>query len=102
MARLNYVKLLEQWQPKVEPDRRGSTFADLWSRHMLDSAQIYDYLPPGQVLDSGSGAGFPGLVLAIMAREDDGTVPSIWSIRWAQVRVPDRGGQGDRGQGDHP
>ena len=71
MARLEtYVKLLEQWQPKVNLIG-ASTFADLWNRHMLDSAQIYDYLPPGQVLDAGSGAGFPGLVLAIMAREDD-------------------------------
>src|SRR5579871_6628401 len=71
MARLEaYVKLLEQWQPKVNLIG-ASTFADLWNRHMLDSAQIYDYLPPGQVLDAGSGAGFPGMVLAIMAREDD-------------------------------
>lgn len=71
MARLEaYAKLLEQWQPKVNLIG-ASTFADLWNRHMLDSAQIYDYLPPGQILDAGSGAGFPGLVLAIMAREDD-------------------------------
>ena len=71
MARLEtYVKLLEQWQPKVNLIG-ASTFADLWNRHMLDSAQVYDYLPPGQVLDAGSGAGFPGMVLAILAREDD-------------------------------
>jgi 16S rRNA (guanine527-N7)-methyltransferase len=71
MARLEtYVKLLEQWQPKVNLIG-ASTFDDLWNRHMLDSAQIFDYLPPGQVLDAGAGAGFPGLVLAIMAREDD-------------------------------
>jgi 16S rRNA (guanine527-N7)-methyltransferase len=71
MERLEtYAKLLEQWQPKVNLIG-ASTFADLWNRHMLDSAQIYDYLPPGQVLDAGSGAGFPGLVLAIMAKEDD-------------------------------
>ena len=75
VARLQaYAKLLEQWQPKVNLIG-ASTLADLWSRHMLDSAQIFGYLPPGQVLDAGSGAGFPGLVLAIMAREDAGRGP---------------------------
>ncbi|MFQ5468426.1 MAG: 16S rRNA (guanine(527)-N(7))-methyltransferase RsmG, partial [Kiloniellaceae bacterium] len=45
---------------------------DLWRRHMLDSAQLYPLLPPVPggssrvVVDLGSGAGFPGLVLAVM------------------------------------
>jgi 16S rRNA (guanine527-N7)-methyltransferase len=75
MQRLEvYAKLLEQWQPKVNLIG-ASTFPDLWNRHMLDSAQVFSYLPPGQVLDAGSGAGFPGLVLAIMAREDEDRGP---------------------------
>jgi 16S rRNA (guanine527-N7)-methyltransferase len=43
----------------------------LWSRHILDSAQIFDLLP-GRTqswADLGSGGGFPGLVLAILATE---------------------------------
>ncbi|MEO6040739.1 MAG: 16S rRNA (guanine(527)-N(7))-methyltransferase RsmG [Croceibacterium sp.] len=43
----------------------------IWQRHFADSIQLLDYLPPdgGVVLDLGSGAGFPGLPLAI-ARPD--------------------------------
>lgn len=38
----------------------------LWSRHIVNSAAVLDFLPKrGQVLDVGSGAGFPGLVVAI-------------------------------------
>jgi 16S rRNA (guanine527-N7)-methyltransferase len=71
LARMEaYVALLHKWQPRVNLIG-ASTVEDLWNRHMLDSAQLYDYLPPGQVLDAGTGAGFPGLVLAIMAKEDD-------------------------------
>ena len=67
LARLQtYADLLVKWQAKINlvgPD----TVADLWSRHMLDSAQLVSLIPPGaKVADFGSGAGFPGLVLAIM------------------------------------
>jgi 16S rRNA (guanine527-N7)-methyltransferase len=48
-----------------------ATLADMWRRHFLDSAQLFDLLPeapaPLTLLDLGSGAGFPGLVLAVMA-----------------------------------
>ncbi len=103
MARLEaYAKLLEQWQPKVNLVG-ASTFADLWSRHMLDSAQIYDYLPPGQVLDAGSGAGFPGLVLAIMAREDDEHGPfHLVESDGRKCAFLTEVVKRDRGQGDHP
>ena len=62
-----YVDLLVKWQKSlnlVGP----STISDLWRRHMLDSAQLLRFMPPGtrSLLDLGSGAGFPGLVLAIM------------------------------------
>lgn len=42
----------------------------LWSRHLVNSAALLDFIPSrAQVLDVGSGAGFPGLVIAI-ARPD--------------------------------
>ena len=49
-----------------------STLVDLWRRHFLDSAQLVDQLPSGAkvMVDLGSGAGFPGLVLAILLRDD--------------------------------
>jgi 16S rRNA (guanine527-N7)-methyltransferase len=62
-----YADLLVTWNKKINLIG-PSTEADLWHRHMLDSAQLYPLIPPstGVVLDLGSGAGFPGLVLAIM------------------------------------
>ena len=67
LARLQiYADLLVKWQAKINlvgPD----TLADLWNRHMLDSAQIAPLIAPGnKVVDLGSGAGFPGLVLACL------------------------------------
>jgi 16S rRNA (guanine527-N7)-methyltransferase len=62
-----YAELLEKWQKKI--NLVGSnTIADLWNRHMLDSAQLMPLLPRPKctILDFGSGAGFPGLVLAIL------------------------------------
>ena len=44
-----------------------STEGSIWSRHILDSAQLVKYINfnQGSLSDLGSGAGFPGLVLAI-------------------------------------
>ncbi len=44
-----------------------STESSIWSRHILDSAQLVKYInfKEGSLSDLGSGAGFPGLVLAI-------------------------------------
>lgn len=42
----------------------------LWTRHILNSAAVLDYIPrAGSVIDVGSGAGFPGLVVAICRPE---------------------------------
>lgn len=66
-----FVGLLEKWQLAINLVGRGS-FGDVWRRHMLDSAQLAVHLPgpafdPGRRwIDLGSGAGFPGLVLALM------------------------------------
>jgi 16S rRNA (guanine527-N7)-methyltransferase len=45
-----------------------STLDQIWTRHFLDSAQLFRFVadPQKTVVDIGSGAGFPGLVLAIM------------------------------------
>ena len=62
-----YLTLLEKWQRRINLVSK-STLADAWQRHILDSGQLAAYYPPQtrQILDVGSGAGFPGLVLAIM------------------------------------
>jgi 16S rRNA (guanine527-N7)-methyltransferase len=68
LARLqNYAETLTTWNKKVNLVGR-STLDSLWYRHFLDSAQLYPLFPRNSqvLLDLGSGAGFPGLVLAIM------------------------------------
>jgi len=62
-----YAETLVKWNKKVNLVSR-STIDGLWHRHFLDSAQLYPLFPPNSqvLIDLGSGAGFPGLVLAIM------------------------------------
>ncbi|SMH55678.1 16S rRNA (guanine(527)-N(7))-methyltransferase RsmG [Azospirillum agricola] len=62
-----YESVLRKWQPRINLVG-PSTLPDLWRRHFLDSAQLHPLLPDGTrvLVDLGSGAGFPGLVLAIL------------------------------------
>jgi len=62
-----YADLLLVWNKKINLIG-PSTAPDLWTRHMLDSAQLFPLVPAGTrtLVDLGSGAGFPGLVLGIM------------------------------------
>ena len=48
----------------------NSTIKDIWTRHFLDSAQVIDFIDKNDktLVDIGSGAGFPGLVLAIILK----------------------------------
>lgn len=64
------VVLLEKWNKTINLVGK-STIEDVWSRHILDSAQLWAQKPKNLKvwLDMGSGAGFPGLVLAILAKE---------------------------------
>ena len=62
-----YADLLVTWNAKinlVSPD----SIPNLWQRHITDSAQLFRLIPHNttSLLDMGSGAGFPGLVLAIL------------------------------------
>jgi 16S rRNA (guanine527-N7)-methyltransferase len=68
LARLEtYAALLRQWSARINLVGRD-TLADLWRRHFLDSAQLLPFVPADarSLIDLGSGAGFPGLVLAIL------------------------------------
>ncbi len=62
-----HVAVLRQWQPRLKLVGPG-TVDDIWSRHVLDCGQIARYVPPTcrRLVDLGSGAGLPGLILAIM------------------------------------
>lgn len=63
-----YGDLLTKWQRRINLVGRD-TLQDLWRRHMLDSAQLWRFISgdAASLVDMGSGAGFPGLVLAILA-----------------------------------
>ena len=72
-----YLVLLEKWQRRINLVG-NSTLGDFWQRHILDSAQLIKFYPPNtkKILDVGSGAGFPGLVLAIMGNVEVDLVES--------------------------
>jgi 16S rRNA (guanine527-N7)-methyltransferase len=61
-----FVSLLERWQQKTNLVS-ATALEDLGRRHLLDSLQLLKFLPPSscKIIDLGSGAGFPGLVLAL-------------------------------------
>ena len=48
-----------------------STINQIWIRHFLDSSQVIDFIDENEksLIDLGSGAGFPGLVIAILAKD---------------------------------
>ena len=56
-----------------------STVAQAWERHIVDSAQVFDFIPPASTrhVDLGSGGGLPGLIIAILAKE---ALPSLGTV----------------------
>lgn len=58
--------LLERWNERINLVSRGA-MGDFWTRHALDSWQLWPLVPQNTetILDLGSGAGFPGIALAI-------------------------------------
>ena len=65
-----YEASLKEWQNKFNLVSNAS-LEDAWERHFKDSVQLFKYVPERSriLLDFGSGAGFPGMVIAIMAEE---------------------------------
>jgi 16S rRNA (guanine527-N7)-methyltransferase len=61
-----FVALLRQENERQNLVSRG-TLGEVWSRHILDSAQLLRFAPhEGSWIDLGTGAGFPGLVVAAL------------------------------------
>lgn len=74
-----FSSLLEEWNQKFNLISK-STIPTMWERHFLDSAQLVRLLPKDRgltIADMGSGAGFPGLVLAIMTNHKIHLIESI-------------------------
>lgn len=65
-----FIAVLEKWNRAINLVSRRET-ADIWTRHVFDSAQIFPLAPTSarRWADLGTGGGFPGLVCAILAQE---------------------------------
>jgi 16S rRNA (guanine527-N7)-methyltransferase len=77
-----YVDLLVAWNRRINLVGRG-TIGDIWRRHILDSAQLFPLIPPKarSLVDLGSGAGLPGLILGVMG------IPNIHLIESDKRKV---------------
>lgn len=75
LARLEaLVALLVRWQ-RIKNLVAPSTLDTVWQRHVLDSLQIVRLAPDARRwVDLGSGAGFPGLVVAAALADTDGAI----------------------------
>ena len=69
-ALAHFSELVQKWTPKINLIA-ASTVPDIWDRHIVDSAQIYQFAPESYTrwLDIGSGGGFPGIVVAAIGLE---------------------------------
>jgi 16S rRNA (guanine527-N7)-methyltransferase len=80
-----FQALFEKWSARINL-AAPSTLPELWSRHILDSAQLLPLAPNAQKwLDLGSGGGFPGAVLAVLLMEREGA--SIGLVESNQKKV---------------
>jgi len=75
-----FLELFRKWAKSINLVA-PSTLDDLWTRHIADSAQIFQLSPgPHNWLDVGSGGGFPGVITAILlAEHGDGWVHLVES-----------------------
>ena len=66
-----FHKTLVKWQNSINLISKKSA-ENVWERHFLDSAQLYKITREidGNIIDFGSGAGFPGLILAMMGNKN--------------------------------
>ena len=75
VSRETIISLIKYEQMLIESNKTlnligKSTLNNIWIRHFLDSAQVIDFIDKNDksLVDLGSGAGFPGMVLAIIAK----------------------------------
>jgi len=65
-----FVEVLRKWNDRINLVSRSS-MDDVWSRHILDSAQLFRCVEPAaHWVDIGTGGGLPGMIVAIMAQRE--------------------------------
>ena len=76
-----FADLVLKWQRTVNLIA-PSTIPDIWERHIVDSAQLVEYIPENAkvLVDMGSGGGFPAIVLAIINKVVGGSVEQFYLI----------------------
>ena len=76
----SYAALLTRWNQRINLVA-PSTIPSLWTRHVLDSLQIWRMIAPDtrHIADLGSGGGLPGIVLAICAKGQGAQVTLVES-----------------------
>lgn len=64
-----FAAMVEKWTPRINLVSNAS-LKNLWERHVVDSAQLYPLAPQSfrTWVDIGSGGGFPGIVMATLAK----------------------------------
>jgi 16S rRNA (guanine527-N7)-methyltransferase len=66
-----FVALIRKWQP-AENLISGKTLPEIWRRHVADCAQLVPLFPDShRWMDVGTGAGFPGMVIAILLADTE-------------------------------
>jgi len=69
-----YVRHLQRWR-SINNLISEDAFSHVWTRHIADSAQLLSHAPNARRwIDIGSGAGFPGMIMAILLAETPGAV----------------------------
>ncbi|MBK1659483.1 16S rRNA (guanine(527)-N(7))-methyltransferase RsmG [Paracraurococcus ruber] len=73
----SFIALLQRWNTRINLTAEREVEA-IWHRHVLDSLQLAPLVPEGDgpLVDLGSGAGFPGLLLALATGRDTHLVES--------------------------
>lgn len=71
MERLEiFEQVIRKWNPKINLVSRSS-LENLWTRHIVDSIQVFRSAPDSKSwVDLGSGGGFPGVIVAILAADE--------------------------------
>ena len=87
-ALLQFVELLQKWNKTYNLTAIENT-EDILNKHILDSVSVTPYLSGTRVIDVGSGAGLPGIPLAIMCKEREFVLldANVKKIRFMQQTV---------------